>query len=121
MVSMEFLLSKWCILEDLSKEGRKKYETKVKHAVHLLHESSYVHGDLGACNNFVWEGQVRIFDFDEAGPPGETVYPPFWNAASVTRPTDAREGEPLKFEQDNLMVEEIFEKGVMHKSGIGNQ
>ncbi|KAI0247236.1 hypothetical protein BJV78DRAFT_1247584 [Lactifluus subvellereus] len=125
MITMELLPSdKWVLLEDLSREERQQYQDKVREAVLRLHAGDQVHGDVRACNIFVPKSgngddiQVKFIDFDEAGPPGDTKYPPYWNTESVTRPDDVFEGSALQKDHDRFMVDQIF-AGISHKSGTG--
>ncbi|KAI0251747.1 hypothetical protein BJV78DRAFT_1282215 [Lactifluus subvellereus] len=121
MITMELLSSdKWISLEELSMEVRQQYRVKVEKAILNLHEGGQVHGDVRACNLFVPKSgngddiQVKFIDFDEAGPPGKTKYPPCWNTVTVTRPDDVFEGSALKFTHDSFMMKQIFE-GVSHR------
>ena len=125
MITMELLSpDKWISLEELSKEMRQQYRDKIEKAVSNLHKDGQVHGDVRACNILVPKSgnendiQVKIIDFDEAGPPGTTVYPPYWNTETVKRPDDVFEGSALQYAHDDFMVKQIME-GVSHKSGVG--
>ena len=117
MITMELLSpEKWIWLEDLSKEARQQYRGKVEEAISNLHKGGQVHGDVRACNIFVPKSsngneiQIKFIDFDEAGPPGTTVYPPYWNTESVTRPAGVFEGSVLQYTHDDFMVKQIFDR-----------
>ena len=89
-----------------------KFETAIKHAVKLLHDHDYVHGDIRACNIMVrrqWDDSigmknVKLFDFDWAGKVETTRYPANVNYVLISRPEDARDGLPIKKEHDHDML-----------------
>lgn len=111
MITMERLSKDWIMLENLPQEKRQPYRKGVEDALDKLHKAGYVHGDVRAANILVQlsssELEVKIIDFDEAGPADKATYPPFWNT-EITRPADAVEGAHLQMAHDDFMVNEIF-------------
>jgi hypothetical protein len=51
---------------------------------------------------------LKLIDFDWAGPEGTTRYPANVNYEQIDRPLEARDGEFITREHDNAMVEYLF-------------
>jgi hypothetical protein len=94
-----------------------RVQAAVTTAVGILHQGGFVHGDIRDINTMValhWDDEkatenIKLLDFDWAGPEGNTLYPPNVNFHDVERPLDARDGMPILREHDLEMVAHIFE------------
>ncbi|TDL16153.1 hypothetical protein BD410DRAFT_902194 [Rickenella mellea] len=94
-------------------------KAKVAEAVKILHDHSFVHGDIRSTNILVDPNSIErqescklhIVDFDWTGKAGEATYPLLVNTISVRRPKDVvGEGKILK-EHDTAMVQGLFNIG----------
>lgn len=83
-------------------------ETEVRNAVGILHDRSFVYGDIRDYNMMCTkEGgawRVLLLDFDLAGRPGEAQYPPGLNQETVHRPAGVCGRRIIQTEDDNAMV-----------------
>jgi RIO-like serine/threonine protein kinase len=82
IVLMEYLQDdEWKMMAEI--QDKESVKDKVTKAVSMrtFHESGYVHGDLWDYNIMVKTNmkEVKILDFDWAGPVGEARYPWFMN------------------------------------------
>jgi hypothetical protein len=117
MVAMEFLAADvYGLLATSSTSARSRFEADVTAAVDILHRGGFVHGDIREVNTKVardWDDEkgvenVKLVDFDWAGPEGTTLYPANVNTWTVRRPMGVRDGMPITKNHDLEMVAEMF-------------
>ncbi|CAG8605017.1 2146_t:CDS:2, partial [Paraglomus occultum] len=86
-------------------QDKEAVKDKVTKAVRTLHESGYVHGDLQDCNIMVKTNmkEIKILDFDWAGPVGEARYPWFMNPNIPWHP-DVYPNELIQENHDRYFV-----------------
>lgn len=114
MVVMEDLATDAYCLLPCSSSGT--VQAGVIAAVGILHRGGFVHGDIRDINTMVavdWDDEkgaenVKLLDFDWAGPEGSTLYPANVNYWDVDRPVDARDGMPILKDHDLQMISHIF-------------
>ena len=75
-------------------------------AVRRMHEEGYVHGDLRPQNVLVFEGKVRILDFDWAGRCGVARYPKELNMSSGWH-GDVQPGGHIDKDHDTYQLQQI--------------
>jgi serine/threonine protein kinase len=113
MVAMELLpATKWVALEQLALASRQTRKTAVKKAIAYLYQEGLVHGDLRGSNivaSLSNDQEVRVIDFDRAGPAGETFYPRCWNTTTIWRPAGAEEFASLQPTHDTDMLNHLFD------------
>ncbi len=104
---MEYLLG-WVMLDRKPPKERLKYKEQLKKALRVIHDHDLVHGDVRGPNILVSEDDdINFIDFDECGKEGLKRYPREWD--HTERPEDAKEGDFMKKEHDDWMLERIFE------------
>lgn len=114
MIAMEFLPYD---LYKLPERGDKsRIEKGLRLAVDTLHRNGFVHGDIRVPNVLIrqeWDSangaeNVKLIDFDWAGPENATIYPPHVNKWNIVRPDDVEDGVVIKKEHDLFMLEELI-------------
>ncbi|GBE81754.1 hypothetical protein SCP_0401270 [Sparassis crispa] len=86
-------------------------QSTVEDMICSLHGGGFVHGDLRDANFLVAVGgliDVKLIDFDWAGPVGEVRYPPNVNRVTVRRPAGVFDGELIEKEHDLTMIGFMF-------------
>ena len=82
-------------------------DSKLRHAVQILKESGFVHGDLRPPNVLIVPDSDEIFiiDFDFAGrPDANDVYPSFLNHTNISWPEGVTDNASLQFSHDDIWV-----------------
>ncbi|KAI0315148.1 hypothetical protein OF83DRAFT_1062639 [Amylostereum chailletii] len=82
----------------------------VQKAVHLLHDSGYVFGDLRMANIMVTDDEpprAMLVDFNWAGKEGEAVYPENLNVTGIKWASDVCRSGLVKKEHDLYMLEQL--------------
>jgi hypothetical protein len=118
MVVMEYLeVQAYRLLADSSKHSSSSLKAGVTAVVDILHRGGFVHGNIRDVSIMVahdWDDEkgaanIKLLDFNWAGPEGNTVYPPNVNRfEKVGRPLDAWDGKPILRSHDLEMVSHIF-------------
>jgi hypothetical protein len=109
MVVMEHL-SGWVMLGEKAHQERLKYKEKLKKALSVIHEHDLVHGDVRWPNILVYEDNINLVDFDNCGKEGVQRYPREWDHRQ--RRDDAKEGDLMRKEHDDWMLERLFDHSV---------
>jgi serine/threonine protein kinase len=116
MVVMEYLDEKDYKRLTVSSSDHGRLSKEVRRAIEILHGGNFVHGDIRNVNLMMaceWDERtdarnIRMVDFDWAGPEGEVCYPAHLNTKSVARPEGVTDGSLIKKEHDVAMVDFIF-------------
>jgi hypothetical protein len=116
MVVMEFLGDEAYVPPNSSDVDTTVLKDNLKAAVDILHQGDFVHGDIRNFNMMVkvdWDTtkaarNVKLLDFDWAGPVGRTEYPPNVNHNGIKRPADAKDGNLITRDHDLEMLSYIF-------------
>jgi len=67
MVVMEYL-SSWTMLHGKNHKERQKYKEGLQTAIDLIHDRSFMHGDIRGPNVLVSDDdKIKIIDFDDCG------------------------------------------------------
>ena len=85
-------------------------DSKLRHAVQILKESGFVHGDLRPPNVLIVPDSDEIFiiDFDFAGrPDANDVYPSFLNHTNISWPEGVTDNASLQFSHDDIWVSRL--------------
>ncbi|KAL5485682.1 hypothetical protein ACEPAI_6723 [Sanghuangporus weigelae] len=111
MVVMDF--SQYLRLSDIagfSNDQKKLVKSKIKDAVHILHNNNIVHGDIREINVLVDPKtlSIHMIDFDWAGTYQKVRYPERVNTKSVRRPNGVSGGELITKDHDMEMVDLLF-------------
>ncbi|KAJ6476216.1 hypothetical protein C8R45DRAFT_373480 [Mycena sanguinolenta] len=97
------IIMAWCSgfpAEKLSPEA----EAHLRKAVRLLHDASFVFGDLRPPNVMVSDDKIMLVDFDWVGKEGEVRYPITINMSSETWPSGVGRGGLITREHDLAML-----------------
>jgi hypothetical protein len=116
MVVMEYLDSDTYTLLKDSTTSPQILRGAVLSAVTTLHQGGFVHGDIRNVNLMVrneWNPDdgvinLKMIDFDWAGPVGATQYPANVNYEEIRRPQGAWDGQLITKEHDIAMVDFLF-------------
>ncbi|KAG2363360.1 hypothetical protein BDR07DRAFT_1608884 [Suillus spraguei] len=84
----------------------------IREQLKKLHAENFVHGDIRDTNILVKKDdrtKFMIIDFDWAGATNVVLYPPYVNYTQIRRPSDARDGLPVKAAHDDEMLDFIIQ------------
>ena len=76
-------------------------------AVHSLHDTGFVHGDLRSCNVMVASSRVYVVDFEWAGQLGTARYPYFMNHLDIQWPEGASDGKLIHVAHDSWWLRQL--------------